>query len=245
MTKFDAPLCEACGSRRKSLFQNLGVDELGQLDEAKSCFQFRKGDAIVSEGQYPKGIYCLNSGAVKVHKAGSEGKPQIVYFAQGGHFIGYVSLISETPYHISATALTDTTACFIPRQNFESLLKRNPFMNRGVMQALCREIALENERLVSMAQKTVRERLAEVLIQLHNTFAEQGPETWLEVALPREDIANLVGTATETTIRLLSEFKRDGLIETKGKRIRIAEPHKLRQIARLSTTESGRKSLMA
>lgn len=199
----------------------------------KTCNHYRKGDNLFTEGSYPDGIFCINRGAIKVYKTGVDGKDQIIFFAQPGDFLGYPSLISEQPYTASATAMQDVIACFIPKYHFLNLLEGNPRLNREMMKSLCNELAIERNRLMNMAQKSVRERLAETLLILLETFrdAQADPEL-IDIALPREDIANLVGTATESIIRLLSSFKKEGLIETQGKKIRIKKERELYHIAK-------------
>ena len=112
------------------------------------------------------------------------------------------------------------------------MLDKNPQLSRTMLKSLCHEIGIANERIQSLAQKNVRERLAETLLLLHETFhGESTEDAMIDITLPREDIANIVGTATETLIRLLSEFRNDGLVEFEGKRIRLLDMEKLKKLA--------------
>jgi CRP/FNR family transcriptional regulator len=206
------------------------VDQLEFITEAKSCYTYKKGQTIFFEDSRPLGLFCLNKGKVKIFKTGIDGKEQIIHFGQPGDFVGYRALIADEKYSVSATAIEETTACFIPRDAFIEMLDNNPKLSRSLLKSLCHEVGIANERIQSMAQKNVRERLADTLLLLHNTFDDDS-ETLIDITLPREDIANIVGTATETLIRLLSEFKNDGLVKFEGKRIRLLDIAKLEKLA--------------
>lgn len=224
--------CESCNVRSHSFFKTSDPEEMEFVNAHKSCQHFKKGQVVFYEGNRPLGLYCMNSGKVKVYKTGFDGKEQIIHFAQPGDFLGYRALIAEESYPVSAEAIEDTVACFIPEKSFNELLDRNKNLSRQLMKSLCHELNIASERLTSMAQKNVRERLAETLLLLHDTFnADSRNDETIHIVLPREDIANIVGTATETVIRLLSEFKDDRLIEFEGKRIRIMDRKKLERLS--------------
>ena len=206
------------------------ADQLEFITEAKSCYTYKKGQTIFFEDSRPLGLFCLNKGKVKIFKTGIDGKEQIIHFGQPGDFVGYRALIADEKYSVSATAIEETTACFIPRDAFIEMLDNNPKLSRSLLKSLCHEVGIANERIQSMAQKNVRERLADTLLLLHNTFDDDS-ETLIDISLPREDIANIVGTATETLIRLLSEFKNDGLVKFEGKKIRLLDIAKLEKLA--------------
>lgn len=206
------------------------ADQLEFITEAKSCYTYKKGQTIFFEDSRPLGLFCLNKGKVKIFKTGIDGKEQIIHFGQPGDFVGYRALIADEKYSVSATAIEETTACFIPRDAFIEMLDNNPKLSRSLLKSLCHEVGIANERIQSMAQKNVRERLADTLLLLHNTFDDDS-ETLIDITLPREDIANIVGTATETLIRLLSEFKNDGLVKFEGKKIRLLDIAKLEKLA--------------
>jgi CRP-like cAMP-binding protein len=130
--------------------------------------------------------------------------------------------------------LEDTISCFIPRKAFIDLLDENPHISKSLLKALSHELGVVEERVQSLAQKSVRERLAETLLFLQTTFSTEQNEDVISITLPREDIANIVGTATETVIRLLSDFKSDKLIELEGKKIRILNKKGLEKISHAS-----------
>lgn len=231
MQKFNVS-CETCGSREYSFLKDLPEDELAKVSGYKHCSFYKKGQTLFFEESYPLGLFCINKGKVKIYRTGNDGKEQIIHFGQAGDFLGYRSMIADEKYSASATALEDTNACFIPRDVFNKIMENNPDFTKTLMKSLCKELGIASDRLQSMAQKSVRERVAETLLLLHDTIRHDvEDDALINITLPREDIANLVGTATETTIRLISEFKDDKLIETQGKKIRIIEEDKLKKIA--------------
>lgn len=210
--------------------------ERDDLDRVKMCNAYKKGQILFFEGNFPLGLFCISAGTFKVYKLSAEGKEQIIRFARPGDFVGYHSLIADEPYDVTAEAVEEASVCFIPKREFLELLDQQPTLSKALMQALCQELGLAQERLQAMAHKSVRERLAETLLMLHESFQprdseEEIDEALIYVKLPREDIANVAGSSTETIIRLLSEFKDAGWVELKGKHIRLTDTRALQKLA--------------
>lgn len=211
-------LCAFCASKGVSAFCELESRVLEGLDKEKTCFVYKKGELIFQEGAYPHGVHCINKGKIKLYKAGIEGREQIIRFAKGGDLIGYRALLSGEPYTSSAACLEDTEVCFIPRQALLALVHDQPDFSMILMRRACHELGEAARIITNMAQKSTRERLAEMLLLLNHTFGSSSDGA-LDVRLTREELASLVGTATESLIRLLSDFKEEGLIETESKKI--------------------------
>lgn len=224
--------CELCASRKHSLFSELSEQHICTISEQKNSISHKKGQILYYEGTKPLGIFCIKSGVVKVYKTASNGKEQIIHLAKGGDFLGYTALLGEENYGNSAMIIEDATICFIPRESFlTTLFSNTPFFKR-ITKALSHEIGVMEEKLTDSTQKSIRERLAFVLLQLSQSFGVEGDNNCkIDLILSREEIAGLVGTATESVIRLLSEFKKDKLIQLEGKRIIIKDP---KGLARLS-----------
>lgn len=166
----------------------------------------------------------MNSGVVKVCKTASNGKEQILYLAKEGDFLGYHALLGEESYSNSATIIKDAKICFIPKEAFLGSMMKNPDFFRRITKQLSHELGILEEKLIDASQKSIRERLAFLLLQLANTYGVDGEvHQQIDLILSREEIAGMVGTATESVIRLLSEFNKDGLIELDGKKIRIKD----------------------
>lgn len=231
--KFTSPDCQNCTSRNASLLGCCRGIELEQLSATKSCYAYKKGQLIFHEGGKPSGLYCIHSGKIKIAKMGSDGKEQIVRLAKPGDVIGYRALMADTNYSASAIALDDAVICFIPRSQFLELISHNVDFASGLMKLLSNALGEAEERMVQMAYKPVRERLAEALLLLQKTYQQQEGDDNFTISISREDLASIVGTAKETTIRLLSDFKDEQVISTKGSSITILDHEKLYKICHL------------
>ncbi len=232
--KFVTPDCNNCISRQNSLLGCCRGAELEEVSTSKSCFTFKKGQVIFNEGTKPSGLYCVHSGKVKVAKMGSDGKEQIIRLAKPGDMIGYRALMADSNFSASAVALDDAVLCFIPKSQFMELISHNIDFSNGLMKLLSKALGEAEERVVQMAYKPVRERLAEALLLLQKTYQNNGNgEEQFTISISRDDLASIVGTAKETTIRLLSEFKDENIITTKGSSITILDPDKLYTICHL------------
>jgi CRP/FNR family transcriptional regulator len=219
-----------------SFLKHCSPEQLGRVNSTKVCTTYRKGQHIFHEHTVPLGIHWIETGVVKLVRTNNDGKEQILRFAKPGDFLGYRALIADEPFVATAICIEETLACFVPRNIFLQLLDENPLISKDLLKSLSHDLGVVEERVQSLAQKSVRERLAETLLFLQTTFkSEQNAEdAVIAITLPREDIANIVGTATETVIRLLSEFKHDKLIEFEGKKIRILNKPALVKISHAS-----------
>ncbi len=212
--------------KKFAIFSGLNDQERAKINGAIITQKFTRGELLYNEGNRINGTYVVAEGVIKIFKTGSDGKDQIIRFAKTGELVGFRSVISEELACSSTEALTDVVVSFLPGDQLTHLIKTNPDFAMSLMKLTCRELGESNKYITDIAQKSVRERLAEVLLLLMDTF-DLDSDGYLQVTLSREEIANLVGTATETVIRLLSEFKHDGLIELTGKRIKLVDIPKL------------------
>lgn len=232
MKAFEHIDCNHCTNRFTSVICRVENDKLSDINTSKICSHYKKGDSLFKEGAYASGIYCINTGKVKIAKIGEEGKEQIVRMAKPGDIIGYKALLTGDRYSATAIALEDSNVCFIPREIFLSMLQKDAVLAFEMMKILSNELKSAEEKIMHLAQKPVRERVAETILFLKETYGIDS-ENNINIALSREDIANLVGTATETTIRLLSEFNKENIIELNGKKIKIVNNNKLVKTANL------------
>jgi CRP/FNR family transcriptional regulator, polysaccharide utilization system transcription regulator len=219
----------------KILFENpdsLGVftkEELIEFEQEKKILTLKKGDEIIQEGATPKGIYCIIKGTAKLFKIGFNGKEQILRFANAGDIIGYRSILSQESFGASATAMNPIEIYYIPEKFFLKLLELNPKLAFDILQRIAKDLGEYARTITYLAQKTVRERLAEVLLLLETKLGTD-KDGFINISLTREEMANLIGTATESAIRLISEFKTDELIEVEGRKIKILDHHKLTKL---------------
>ena len=217
------PSCQHCKDRFTSIFCKADQSHLELIADAKVCSVYRKGQVVFNEGAYPFGVYCINDGKIKLSHSGDDGREQIVRLVKAGDIMGYKALLSNERYTATATALEDSSICFIPKDLFLSILQKDASLSFEMMRILSSELRKAELKITHLAQKPVRERLAETLLFIKETYGLEADGHTLSVRLSREEIANLVGTATESAIRLLSEFKKDGMIELDGKKIRLLD----------------------
>lgn len=225
---FEEPLCKDCLITNRGIFRKLKPEELDYVSERKTCSAYKKGTAIYKEGQRISGIYCIHSGVIKNYKTGVAGKEQIIKFAKPGDIFGYRSIMNGEPACTSVKVHDDAVLCHIIASDLYALLRKNNDFAIDLLQLACAELGEANNFITDMAQKNVRERLAEMLMLIKNEFGTD-TENILKITLTREELANLIGTATESVIRLLSEFKSENMIELKGRRIKILDENKLRK----------------
>lgn len=215
------PECTECRSRFKSIFCELSRDEAKNLSSEKSCSFYKKGQLIFSEGNRPLGLYCINKGKVKVFQIGEDGKEQILRLSKEGDILGYRALISGEVYSASASALEEAVICFIPRTKFYELISNSPNLSEKLLHVLSHDLKEAEHRLVALAQKPVRERMAEMILTLKEFYGTADDGVTINAQFSREEMANFVGTATETAIRILSDFKTEKLITFEGRKIKI------------------------
>lgn len=231
--QIDKKYCEFCNSSKKSIFKDFNSEETEKLIAGTNCNFYKKGQVIFFEGNYPNGLFCIKDGKVKVFKIGTSGKEQIIRFANNGDALGYRALLVGETYSASAAALEDSTICFINKDIIFELFKSNNNFSLCLLKLLSRDLEDVENKMVKLAQKPVRDRLAEALLILKETYGTDKNEN-INISLSRDDFASIVGTATETVIRLLAEFKRENLIATKGKKIKIIDINELVKISRLN-----------
>ncbi|MDE3144823.1 MAG: Crp/Fnr family transcriptional regulator [Bacteroidota bacterium] len=228
-----SPVCQICGQKNASIFCNSKSEHLNEISSKIVSNTFKKGQTIFNEGSYPFGVFCINSGQVKLTHLGDDGKEQITRLLKGGDIVGYRALLSEERYGATAVALVDSKICFIPKELFIHILKNDAAITFEMMKLLADELHKTEMKMIHLAQKSIRERLAEILLTIKETYGFEKDGITLNTHLLREDIANLIGIATESAIRLLSEFNRDKIIELDGKKIKIINQEKLEKTANL------------
>jgi CRP-like cAMP-binding protein len=222
--------CEQCIVREFSSLKALNKDELLKIAGCKTSYTIKKGEPIFEEGESVNGIYCVKDGVCKLSKLSANGKDQIVKLVKSGELLGQRSMISDEPANLTAVALEDMEVCFIPKAEIMGFFDKNNQFSMNVMKSICGDLKEADDHMVSMAQKTVKERLAQTLIYLEETFGKNEDGS-LHIQLSREELAGMIGTATESCIRLLSDFKKLDLIDLVGKKILLKDISKLKKMA--------------
>ncbi|MEM9142576.1 MAG: Crp/Fnr family transcriptional regulator [Bacteroidota bacterium] len=222
--------CEQCIIRQFNTLRAMSREELKKVSDSKITKKIKKGEALFEEGEKLNGVFCVRNGVSKLSKLSANGKDQIVKLATRGEVIGQRSVIAEEHANLSAVAVNDMEVCFIPKDSIVHTLNANPDFAVEVLRHMAHDLKEADEVIVNMSQKTVKQRVAEAFLYLKKNFGED-KEGFLALTLSREDIANVVGTATESCIRIISEFKKEGLLTTSGKRIKIAAERKLQDLS--------------
>lgn len=197
-----------------------GIEDLKKLSNERDVRTYKKKENIYSEDGYPRGAYFVVKGKVKTYKTHEQGKEFITGLYKEGDFFGYLALLEEGKYADSAMTLEDSEICLIPKEDFVDLIYKNAEVSRKFIKMLSDNLQEKEEHLIKLAYNSVRKRVAEALVTLSNRYKKDG-EQQFSMNISREDLANLAGTATETTIRTLSDFKEDGLIDIKGGTIAV------------------------
>ncbi|MCM4162566.1 MULTISPECIES: Crp/Fnr family transcriptional regulator [unclassified Arenibacter] len=200
----------------------MSKEELKRVSDTKTAKLVKKGETIFGEGEKLNGVYCVRDGVSKLSKLSPNGKDQIVKLATKGALLGQRSVITEEVANLSAIAVNDMQVCFVPKDAIIDSLNNNPNFAVEVLRHIAHDLKEADDVIVNMSQKTVRQRIAEAFIYLEENFGTDR-NGYLALTLSREDIANVVGTATESAIRIISNFKKLGLIKTNGKKVAIAD----------------------
>lgn len=206
--------------------QAKGIDSLKKLSEEREIRVYKKKDDIYKEGGIPKGIFFINKGKVKLVQASDSGKELITELYKEGDFFGHLSLLKDEKYTSSATALEDSDIYMLPKEDFFSLIYKNAEVSKKFIEILSNSLLEKEKQLVKLAYNSVRKRVAEALVKLSDKYKKE-TDIKFSMNVSREDLANIVGTATETVIRTLSDFKEEKLIEISGSTISILNYDKL------------------
>ncbi|GAA4734299.1 response regulator [Flavisolibacter ginsenosidimutans] len=201
---------------------------LKQLSGQYALENFHKKQTLYSEGKRPRFLYYLVSGKVKAFKGHEDGKEYITDLFSASDFIGYTALIEDKNYDDSASILEDAEIMQIPRDEFLGMIYNDINIAAKFIRIVTQNVKEKEERLLSLAYSSLRKRVAKALVDIHEKFNKDGQKNLIEFS--REDIAQYVGTATESLIRTLSDFKSEGLIEIKGGKISIVALYKLKNL---------------
>lgn len=206
-----------------------GIEELEELHLDRKMKNFRKKDVLYSEGDYANYLYHIEQGKVKSVKMDEYGKEFVIEIYGPGEFIGFMALMEDGEHQETTIAMEDTEVAVIPKLDFQNLISKNRDVANRFIKILAGNVQEREKRLLQLAYTPVRERVAEALLDLQEREGmENGEKAWMKIS--REDLANMVGTAKESLIRILSDFKKAGYVESQGTRIRISDEHALKQV---------------
>jgi CRP/FNR family cyclic AMP-dependent transcriptional regulator len=201
-------------------------DALKALSEGRNINHYKKKQLIYSEGNHPGRLYYVQKGKIKTFKSNDDGKELTIGLYKEGDFFGYVSLLENSVYKETAEAMEDADVAVIPREDFESLINDNPEVTRKFIGMLASNVSEKEEQLLGLAYNSLRKRVADALITLEKKYKK--PDSLpFSIHISREDLANIAGTATESLIRTLSDFRGEKLIDIKDGNIIILNEKKL------------------
>lgn len=223
--------CENCKARSKGIFCELNLRAQADVDMNKTTNIYKKGQIVFHQGNPAYGLYCINRGKLKMTQTGPEGKESIIGIAGYGDVLGHRSLYSGEVYGATVSVLEDATICFLSKEFIFKTIQEQPSIALKIIQKLSQEMGATEKKNASMSQKSVRERLAELLLTLKKTYGiQEGSRFRLDIKLTREDLGNMIGTSPETVIRFMTEFRDQGLMEQEGKTIFILNEKKLSEL---------------
>jgi CRP/FNR family cyclic AMP-dependent transcriptional regulator len=205
------------------------MDETGSLDQMldnQPEKEYRKKEIIYSKGRNPQKLFYIKEGKVKTFLSNENGKDLTIGLYGSGDFLGYTALLEAVAYKETAEAIDDCVIAEIPIASFQKLLYHNPDATKKIVQLLANNITEKEEQLLGIAYNSLRKRVATALITLAQKYRVAGEEIF-SIQLSREDLANIAGTATESLIRTLSDFKTEKLVDINGSRISILNEAKL------------------
>ncbi len=214
-------------SKSDSIFKNIPQDLKLELEKHMVLKTMRKGQNLFIEGSYPAGIFYLKDGLVKKYKTDHEGKEHILYLCTNGELLGYSALLCNEAYPDSAAAIETSKLGFISKEVFLNVVHDSRQLMLNLLSSLSHEFGIMTNSVTVFAHMTVRERFALILLILLETFRKKTNQAPVEILLSREDLANMVGAATETVVRLIQEFKNEEIIKTVGKKIIVLKPREL------------------
>jgi DNA-binding response OmpR family regulator len=208
----------------KDAKQVLKFKDLGKDKKVKS---FKKKTEIYSEGDMPLNVYFIKSGNVKTFKSHPDGKELIINLYTANDFFGFEPILENENYRESAMAMQDSEVIAIPRHDFILMIQSHPDVSKSFISLLCKKVAEREAQLINLAYNSVRQRTAEALLK-----SEPLKDSKSAIAISRDDLAKMVGTASESVIRVLSDFKDEGLIEIETGKIKIVQRAKLEKVVR-------------
>ena len=211
------------------------VHDLDHLHADKKPRRYKKKQEIFMEGEHAGFVYFVASGKVKAFRTNEDGKEFITSIYTTGDFFGYEPLFEHKDHTNNTETLEDSEIIKISREEFFDLVYTNREVSRKFIEMLSNKVSEKSQKLLNLAYNSVRQRTAEALITVSEKFIPQGAHNIL-LGISREDLANMVGTATESVIRVISEFKEEGILETQSGKIVILDMRKLEQIKKWNVT---------
>lgn len=199
---------------------------LEKLTDSKMINHYKKKQRIYSEGNYPHGLYFLNSGKIRTYKINENGKELTIGLFNTGDFFGYNALLENGTYKESAETMEECDISTVGREDFEILINNNKEVAQKFIKLLAQNVSEKEEQLINLAYNSLRKRVADAVISLLRKYKKEGDPNFI-IHISREDLAHIAGTTTESLIRTLSDFKNEKLIEAEAGYVKVLNEKKL------------------
>jgi CRP-like cAMP-binding protein len=223
--------CADCGSRTCSILRDCPAEVLDKVSSAKKCFIYLKGQRILMEGVESNGIFFINTGKVKIYKSDKNNKNLIIRFAKSGEVLGFCSVDERAEQPVSAMALDDTLICHLDYKLFLTIIGQYPEMALSLLRNCQQMLSDVESKSLKLARMKVPSKIADALLDMYTAFGTNQNNHTLNLAISRQDIADMAGTTKEQVSKTLGHFKNDGIINFKGKQIDVLDWEKLRELA--------------
>lgn len=209
--------------KSSSFYDGLESREKKLLMSKSTRMEFKKGEHLFKEGSYPKGIYIVRKGKIKIFKTNQDGLHSIVYIYRKGDYFGYRPLLAEYPQPITASAMDNVVISFIPKDVFMTLFNRSELLAKRIAVILSKEFTVWINKMTVFTQYSVKERVALSLLILNRVY-QNDDDSKVTISISRDDFASFVGTAKESLVRTLRIFKDAGIITSQGAKIVVKKP---------------------
>ena len=226
-----ANTCFYCTKRSNSLLSDLNNNELKILERNRYEVSYKSGEIICNEGTKPFGLICLNKGKVKIVRKGVNGKEQIVGLKKAVDFIGFRALMGGGSCLASAITLEDSSVCVIEKKDFFKVVENNKTLAFKIIRLFANNLIKKDSSLINLTQKHIRARLADALLLVNDIYGTNPTTGILNVSLRRSDLASLSNMTTANSIRVLSNFKEENLVDIDHRNIRLNDLRILKDIS--------------
>ncbi len=222
--------CVSCLKVIFSLFSELSPEELKIINKGRTKYYYKPGDIIFKEGSKPSGLYCLNDGNVKIVKQGNIEEEFIIGLQKPVDFIGFESLMADMPFDSTAIALNHASVCIIKKEHLFKVINQNNILATKITLYFSRKLIEHNEKLLVLTQSKLESRLAYILLELINFFGYREDNKTIAIELKRKEIASLANMNTANVIRVMSQFKKQGILDTNLRKISILKIDELKKL---------------
>jgi len=224
--------CRVCGRRPESVFCHLAGTHLQQLDHEKAIYKYRRGKAVYYEGHPADAVYCIFEGRLKLFKVGRKDEETVIRLLGPGDITGYRAMLADEPYAATAETIEDTIVCCISRATLMSLLRESPDLALRMLAELSKELRVSEEQMMSLAQETVLQRTARILLWLYRTSGRSQKDAFQFILPVRKvELAQMIGATPESLSRALRELSDRRIIVLQQNDITISDLNALSKLA--------------